>query len=167
MVRVFSLIFIRSLLWISTLFELIRRTLRFTRFTFARWKSLFVTFQSSSIRISSRIARTHQITSLVSRTIFSSISYFRRFLGVRPLESNAELLNKLIINKNLVQIVSFLPFFPEENVDKSEGFLRIKVELCHLLVEILLGPSSLVHSEIDRNMVENGASFFSSFEFLT
>ena len=78
-------------------------------------------------------------------------------------ESNSNIFNDIFHNENLIQLISLLVYFPENNeYDRLENFWQTKINLSHLLIHILLQQNSSLHQLINNTIVQNASELFSN-----
>ncbi|CAF4273292.1 unnamed protein product [Rotaria sp. Silwood2] len=76
-------------------------------------------------------------------------------------ESSIDMINEIFNNENLIQIISLLAYFPENNNDRSENFWQTKINLAHLIIHILLQQCSSLHQLTNNTIVQFASELFS------
>ena len=76
-------------------------------------------------------------------------------------ESNFDIITEIFNTDNLIQLISLLAYFPENNRDQSENFWQTKINLSHLIIHILLQPCPSLHQLINQTIVQHASAFFS------
>jgi hypothetical protein len=89
--------------------------------------------------------------------MYTKIAQYLRII----FESNNDIINEIFNNENLIQLISLLAYLPENNSDRSENFWQTKINLSHLLIQILLQQSSSLHQLINNTIVQHASELFS------
>ncbi|UJR37939.1 hypothetical protein I4U23_030624 [Adineta vaga] len=76
-------------------------------------------------------------------------------------ESKTDILNELFNPENLIQLITLLAYFPEDNHDRSENFWQTKINLAHMINHILLQQSSSLHHLINNTIIQHASALFS------
>ncbi|CAF1410192.1 unnamed protein product [Rotaria magnacalcarata] len=77
------------------------------------------------------------------------------------LESNLNMINEAFTNENLIQIISLLAYFPENNYDRSKNFWQTKINLAHLIIHILLQQCPVLYQLTNNTLVHFASELFS------
>jgi len=94
--------------------------------------------------------------------MYTKIAQYLRII----FESNNDIINEIFNNENLIQLISLLAYLPENNSNRTENFWQTKINLSHLLIQILLQQSSSLHQLINNTIVQHASELFSKKTFL-
>ncbi|CAF4086437.1 unnamed protein product [Rotaria sordida] len=89
--------------------------------------------------------------------MYTKIAQYLRLI----FESNIDIINEIFNNENLIQIITLLAYFPENNYNRSENFWQTKINLAHLIIHILLQQSSSLHQLTNNTIVQFASELFS------
>jgi len=89
--------------------------------------------------------------------MYTKIAQYLRLI----FESNTDIISELFNNENLIQLISLLAYFPENNSDRSENFWQTKINLAHLIIHILLQQGSSLHQLTNNTIVQHASELFS------
>ncbi len=94
--------------------------------------------------------------------MYTKIAQYLRLI----FESNTDIISELFNNENLIQLISLLAYFPENNSDRSENFWQTKINLAHLIIHILLQQGSSLHQLTNNTIVQHASELFSKNYFI-
>lgn len=77
-------------------------------------------------------------------------------------ETNNEIINDTFNNENLIQLITLLAYFPENESDRTENFWQTKINLSHLIMHISLQQTSPL---INNTIVQHASQLFSKILF--
>jgi len=89
--------------------------------------------------------------------MYTKIAQYLRII----FETNSDIINEIFHNENLIQLISLIAYFPEKKFNRSENFWQTKINLSHLIIQILLQQSSSLHQLINNTIVQNASELFS------
>jgi hypothetical protein len=93
--------------------------------------------------------------------MYTKIAQYLRLI----FESNTDIINEIFNHENLIQLISLLAYFPENNTNRSENFWQTKINLSHLIIHISLQQSSSLHQLINNTIVQHVSDLFSKKTF--
>lgn len=150
--------------------ELIKLLLAFVFrvFSFEKY-SLFISFSFLDVRpLESKM--NSQVTPaeyhLFTEQMFYMYTKIAQYLRL-VFESNVELCIETMHQENMVQLVALLAYFPDKNLERSENCWQTKINLAHLIIHILLQPTSPLHQLINQTIAQHAAALCSKGRLIT